>query len=357
LDAPSIACSLRQIRFAPPQHGPVYMLKVDLSDGFYRVWLRPSDVPVLGVALPSLPDEEPLVAFPLILPMGWCESPPYFCCALTETVADLTNDRTSLPIGTRPRTLWRISLPPSLPPCLDTPLPPFRPRFAVPPHLPPQSPEVPYLPPLEFCSPPSVPMTRFHCRFPSCSPPSVPIKRFCCRLPSRLVAPPRPLRRPCHSAPPRTTRRANSRATSLGPRLVAQSWPPRRPASYNRPQLPFPEQRPLYGRLPRQFCSLPTPPLRLPMFMLTTSLPSPKVALPEPIESVESSSTPSMKPSAPMTPPTPTAVCIATNSHTHTRQHASPVRPPLLTSAYVQSCDVERVQVRMSIRISTRLLL
>ena len=83
---------LRQIRFAPPQHGPVYMLKVDLSDGFYRVWLRPSDAPVLGVAFPSLPDEEPLVAFPLVLPMGWCESPPYFC-ALTETIADLTNDR------------------------------------------------------------------------------------------------------------------------------------------------------------------------------------------------------------------------------------------------------------------------
>jgi hypothetical protein len=68
------------------------MLKVDLSDGFYRVWLRPSDMPVLGVAFPMLPDEEPLVAFPLVLPVGWCESPPYFC-ALTETVTDLTNER------------------------------------------------------------------------------------------------------------------------------------------------------------------------------------------------------------------------------------------------------------------------
>jgi hypothetical protein len=71
---------LRQIRFAPPQHdhhleatqhGPVYMLKVDLSVGFYRVWLRPSDVTVLGgVAFPMLPDEESLVAAsPLVLPV------------------------------------------------------------------------------------------------------------------------------------------------------------------------------------------------------------------------------------------------------------------------------------------------
>jgi hypothetical protein len=39
------------------------MLKVDLSDGFYHVWPRPSNMPVLGVAFPpALPNEEPLVA-------------------------------------------------------------------------------------------------------------------------------------------------------------------------------------------------------------------------------------------------------------------------------------------------------
>jgi hypothetical protein len=35
-----------------------------------------------------------LVAFPLILPMGWVQSPPYLC-AITETVADLANARLS----------------------------------------------------------------------------------------------------------------------------------------------------------------------------------------------------------------------------------------------------------------------
>ena len=30
------------------------------------------------------------MAFPLVLPMGWVDSPPYFC-ALTETICDLAN--------------------------------------------------------------------------------------------------------------------------------------------------------------------------------------------------------------------------------------------------------------------------
>jgi hypothetical protein len=32
-----------------------------------------------------------LVAFPLVLPMGWVSSPPFFC-SLTESVADVAND-------------------------------------------------------------------------------------------------------------------------------------------------------------------------------------------------------------------------------------------------------------------------
>ena len=66
-------------------------MKVDISDGFYRVWLSSADVPKLGVALPPAAGEEQLVAFPLVLPMGWVESPPHFC-AVTETVADMAND-------------------------------------------------------------------------------------------------------------------------------------------------------------------------------------------------------------------------------------------------------------------------
>ena len=40
--------------------------------------LRAEDIPTLSVAFPVGPGEEPVVALPLTLPMGWTESPPYF---------------------------------------------------------------------------------------------------------------------------------------------------------------------------------------------------------------------------------------------------------------------------------------
>ena len=86
---------LYHIRHANPRYGPVKLGKIDLSDGFYRVWLALSAIPKLGIVFPRYPGEEQLIAFPLVLPMGWVESPPYFC-AITETVADLAN---SLPMN------------------------------------------------------------------------------------------------------------------------------------------------------------------------------------------------------------------------------------------------------------------
>ena len=75
---------------APSRFGPVHMLKLDIADGFYQMRLRDKDIPSLGVILPTLPGHEKLVAFPLVLPMGWTESPPYFC-TLTETATDIAN--------------------------------------------------------------------------------------------------------------------------------------------------------------------------------------------------------------------------------------------------------------------------
>jgi hypothetical protein len=78
---------------ANPRFGPVQLCKVDIADGFYRVEIRPADIPKLGVIIPSrTEDQEQLIAFPLVLPMGWKNSPPYFC-SITETVADVTNER------------------------------------------------------------------------------------------------------------------------------------------------------------------------------------------------------------------------------------------------------------------------
>jgi hypothetical protein len=80
------------IRHADPAHGPVHMIKVDIADGFYRVGLVPDHAPGLAVILPKNPQEEQLIAIPFVLPMGWVESPPFFCIA-TETATDLANAR------------------------------------------------------------------------------------------------------------------------------------------------------------------------------------------------------------------------------------------------------------------------
>ena len=53
-----------------PSLGPVYLLKADVSDEFYRIGLRPGDAPKLGLIFPNSADEEPIVAIPLKLPMG-----------------------------------------------------------------------------------------------------------------------------------------------------------------------------------------------------------------------------------------------------------------------------------------------
>ena len=81
---------LREILLSDPQHGPIFMLKLDIADGFYRLNIAPTDIPKLGVVFPSRPGQPPLVALPLVLPMGWKNSPPYFCAA-TETAADIAN--------------------------------------------------------------------------------------------------------------------------------------------------------------------------------------------------------------------------------------------------------------------------
>ena len=110
---------LREILLADPTHGPVYLIKIDISDGFYRIALNIDDIPKLGVVFPTLPGEEPLVAFLLVLPMGWSNSPPIFSTA-TETIADLANERLTSNVDMPPHHLDDLaesilSTPPSCP--------------------------------------------------------------------------------------------------------------------------------------------------------------------------------------------------------------------------------------------------
>ena len=80
----------QHVAFADPKFGELQGLKVDIGDGFYRVPVSNSGVRKLGVLMPKMPGLPPMVAFPLVLPMGWTEAPPFFC-EFTETACDLTN--------------------------------------------------------------------------------------------------------------------------------------------------------------------------------------------------------------------------------------------------------------------------
>ena len=108
---------LQKILQANPRFGPVYLSKIDISDGFYRVWLLPRDIPNLGVLFPQGEEPVPLIGFPLALPMGWINSPPYFSAA-TETACDMANRQHNLRWQPPPHRLDSVanSRPPTEPP-------------------------------------------------------------------------------------------------------------------------------------------------------------------------------------------------------------------------------------------------
>ena len=76
---------LCEVFFSDPSLSPVYRLKTDVSDGFYRIGVRPKESPNLGLIFVSGANEDPMVAIPLTLPIGCKNSPPLFFTA-TETV-------------------------------------------------------------------------------------------------------------------------------------------------------------------------------------------------------------------------------------------------------------------------------
>jgi hypothetical protein len=83
-------CILSAIVQSNPRRGPVYLSKVDIADGFYCIWVQAVDVPELGVLLPAVAGQEHLIGFPLVMTIGWKESPPIFTSA-TETITNLAN--------------------------------------------------------------------------------------------------------------------------------------------------------------------------------------------------------------------------------------------------------------------------
>ena len=43
------------------RYGPIHLAKIDIADGFYRVWLQIADIPKLGVVLPTSSGQPALV--------------------------------------------------------------------------------------------------------------------------------------------------------------------------------------------------------------------------------------------------------------------------------------------------------
>jgi hypothetical protein len=83
---------LWDIRHADPAYGPVRLSKYNIKDGYYRMFLRADDCPRLAIIMPRYEGEEQLIAIPMARTMGWVQSPATFC-AMSETIADLTNAR------------------------------------------------------------------------------------------------------------------------------------------------------------------------------------------------------------------------------------------------------------------------
>jgi hypothetical protein len=92
-----------------PRMGPVFLSKVDIADGFYRIWVNANDVPKLGVVVPTAPGQPQLIVSPLVLPMGWMQPPPPMFNAATETLADLMNQPLLASAPTGPHRLDVVS--------------------------------------------------------------------------------------------------------------------------------------------------------------------------------------------------------------------------------------------------------
>jgi hypothetical protein len=50
---------LQKLVDADPRYGPAQIIKIDIADGFYRVWLATSDIPKLGVIFPTAIGDPP----------------------------------------------------------------------------------------------------------------------------------------------------------------------------------------------------------------------------------------------------------------------------------------------------------
>ena len=73
---------------------------MDVADAYHRVTVKPAQVGAFAYVIPWAPgDEGRIICIKLVLPMGWSDSPKFFC-AFLETPTDMENAlvNTDLPV-------------------------------------------------------------------------------------------------------------------------------------------------------------------------------------------------------------------------------------------------------------------
>ena len=74
-------------------------MKVDLTDGFWRVMAKEGEEWNFARVLPNHPGEPIKILVPAALQMGWTLSPP-FSCAESETAREVSEQLVHEPVGT-----------------------------------------------------------------------------------------------------------------------------------------------------------------------------------------------------------------------------------------------------------------
>jgi len=97
-----VAYLIAAMAAAAPQYGPIFFTKWDIKDSFWHMIMALADAWNFCDILPALPGELQQIVVPTSLPMGWCQSPPFFSTA-SETARDaaqalLNNTDQELPL-------------------------------------------------------------------------------------------------------------------------------------------------------------------------------------------------------------------------------------------------------------------
>ena len=65
---------------ADTSEGPVWVSKIDVTDAYHPGTLRMSQVGAFVYVVPSTPDDNIIIiCIDMVLPMGWVDSPKFFC--------------------------------------------------------------------------------------------------------------------------------------------------------------------------------------------------------------------------------------------------------------------------------------